>query len=84
MQKASHDHYIRVNPFEIRGLVLLYDNKFFKHPGKLKTHWLGPYVVAHITDAGAVKLQKLDGTYVAGMVNGIHLKLYYNGCDMPG
>ena len=63
--------------------MLLYDNKFFKHPSKLKTHWLGPYVIAHITDAGVVKLQKLDGTNVAAMVNGSHLKLYYNGCDMP-
>ena len=48
----------------------MYDNKFFKHPGKLKTHWLGPYVIAHITEADAVKLHKLDGTPVASMING--------------
>ena len=64
--------------------MLLYDNKFFKHPGNLKMHWLGPYVIMHITDVGTVKLQKLDGTYVAGMVNGSLLMLYYNGCNMPG
>ena len=55
----------------------MYDNKFFKHPGKLKMHSLGPYVIVHITDAGTVKLQRLDGTYVTGMVNGSHLKPYY-------
>ena len=82
-QKAWHDRHIRIKPFKFGGLVLLYDSKFFKHPWKLKTHWLGPYLIAHITDARAVKLHKLDGTYVVGMVNGSHLKPYYDGCDMP-
>ena len=49
----------------------MYDNKKFKHPGKLRTHWLGPYIIMKITDGGAVKLLKLDGTEVQGMVNGI-------------
>ena len=49
----------------------MYDNNFFKHPGNLRTHWLGPYIVTNITDGGAVKLLKLDGTEVQGMVNGI-------------
>ena len=54
----------------------MYDNKFLKHPGKIKTHWLGLYVVAHITEASAVKLHKMDGTPVVGMINGIRLKPY--------
>ena len=49
----------------------MYDNKFLKHPGKLKRHWLGPYVITHIIDAGAIKLHKMDGTPVTGMINGI-------------
>jgi hypothetical protein len=28
--------------------VLLYDNKYQKHPGKLQMHWLGPFIVAEI------------------------------------
>ena len=63
--------------------MLLYESKYFKHLGKLKTHWLGPYVITHITDAGAVKLQKLDGTYVTGMVNGSFLKPYFEGHNIP-
>ena len=76
-QKALHDRHIRIKPVEEGGLVLRYDSKLFKHSGKLKTHWLGPYRIVHITDAGAVKLQKLDGTYVVGMVNGSRPKPYY-------
>ena len=63
--------------------MLLYDNKFLKHLGKLKTHWLGPYVIAHIIDAGVVKMQRLDGTYVKGMVNGSSLKPYYDVHNIP-
>ena len=48
----------------------MYDNKFLKYPSKLKTHWLGTYVVFHTTKAGAVKLHELDGTPVVGMING--------------
>ena len=76
-QKARHDQHIRVRPSKEGRLVLLYDSKLYKHLGKLKTPWLGPYRIAHITDAGVVKLQKLDGTYVVGMVNGSRLKPYF-------
>ena len=64
------------------GLVLMYDDKFLKHLGKLKTHWLGPYVVAYITEAGVVKIHKLDGTLVAGMINDSQLKRYRDDCSM--
>ena len=48
----------------------MYDSEIFKHPGKLKSHWLGPYVVKEITEGGAVNLEKLDGTKVKGLING--------------
>ena len=37
-----------------RDMVLLYDNKFVKHPCKLQMDWLGPYVIHFMTDRGAV------------------------------
>ena len=67
--------------FEVGGLVLMYDSAFFKHPGKLKIHWVRPYVVKEITDGGAVKLEKLDGTEVRGIVNGSRLKPYFDSYD---
>ena len=80
-QKAWHDHHIQTKPFAIGGIFLLYDKFFLKHLGKLKTHWLGPYMIAHITKADIVKLHKQDGTPVAGMINGSYLKPYHAGCD---
>jgi hypothetical protein len=39
-------------------------------------HWLGPYVIRFVTDAGVVQLEKLNGEVVEGLVNGSQLKLY--------
>ena len=51
-----HDRHIKRNNFEVEGLVLMYDNMFFKYLGKMKTHWLGPYVFKEITSGGEMKL----------------------------
>ena len=48
-QKAWHDRHIKNKQFHQGDLVLLYDNKFLKHLGKLQMHWLGPYLVNSIT-----------------------------------
>ena len=50
--------------------------------GKLKTHSLWLYIVIHITDGGIVKLHKLDGTPVKGLVNGSRLKPYQDSHDL--
>ena len=81
-QKAWHDRHVRTKQFKVGGLVLMYDSKLFKHPSNIKTHWLGPYVIVHITKASVVKLHKLDGTSVVGMINKIRLKPYHDDCDM--
>ena len=64
--------------------MLLYDNAFMKHPGKLEMHWLGPYLINSITSGGVVQLQQLDGTMLPKVVNGSKMKPYRMGpglCD---
>ena len=56
-EKDWHDRHIKSNIFQTRDLVLLYDRKFVKFPGKFKTHWLGPYQIQQVTDGGVVQLQ---------------------------
>ena len=60
--KAQHDHHIKLKQFQVGDFVLLYDNNFFKHLGKIRTHQMGPSIVICIIDGGVVQLQKLDGT----------------------
>ena len=80
-QESWHDRHITTKKFKVGGLVLMYDSKFLKHPGKLKMHYLGPYIVVHIIEVGAVRLHKLYGTPVVGMINGSRLKSYRDNCD---
>jgi len=49
-EKAWHDHHIKLCAFKVKDLVLLYDSKFDKFPGKFQMHWLGPHVIKDITD----------------------------------
>lgn len=75
-EKAWHDWHIKLHTFKVNDLVLLYDIKFAKFPGKFWMHWLGSYVVKEITDGGAVQLTKLNGERFPGRVNGSRLKPY--------
>ena len=59
----------------------MYDSKFSKHLRNMKTHWLGPYVVKEITNEGAIKLEKLDGTEVRALINGSRMKPCFDKCD---
>jgi hypothetical protein len=77
-EKAYHDRHIRKKYFKQGDLVLVYDSKFMKHPGKFRTHWIGPYEVSHVTEGGVVQLKTLNGEWKEGLVNGSWLKLYYD------
>ena len=76
-EKDYHDRNIRKKAFKQGDLVLVYDNKFIKHPGKFRTHWLGPYEVVYVIE-GVVQLKTFTGEWKEGLVNGSQLKLYYD------
>lgn len=75
-EKAWQNRHIKLRTFKLNDLVLLYDSKFDKFPGKLQMHWMGLYVIKEITDSGAVQLVKLNGELFPGKVNGSQLKTY--------
>jgi hypothetical protein len=77
-EKAYLDRHIKNKAFKQGELVLVYDSKFIKHPGKFRTHWIGPYEISYVTEGGVVHLKTLNGKWKEGLVNGIQLKLYYD------
>jgi hypothetical protein len=77
-EKTYHDRHIKKKAFKQVDLVLVYDSKFIKHPGKFRTHWLKPYDIAYVTEGGVAQLKTLKGECKEGLVNGSRLKLYYH------
>lgn len=75
-EKSWHDRHIKKKTFKEGDIVLLYANKFVNFPGKFKTHWLGPYIIKHISNGGTVQLVKLNGQLIPRRVNGSRLKIY--------
>jgi hypothetical protein len=77
-EKAYHDKHIKKKEFKQSDLVLVYDNKFIKHLGNFKMHWLRPYEITYVTEVGVAQLKTLNGEWNEGLVNGSQLKLYYD------
>ncbi|GKC04315.1 reverse transcriptase domain-containing protein [Tanacetum coccineum] len=78
--KVWHDRKLRMRKeFKHENKVLLFHSKYkFKQP-KLRSRWLGPYVVKHQYPSGYVELYGKDvNTFI---VNGYRLKLYHEEED---
>ncbi|KAF7842193.1 hypothetical protein G2W53_004491 [Senna tora] len=58
--------------------VLLYHSKLRLFPGKLRSKWIGPFVVTKIHSHGAVEIQSLY-TGKTFKVNGHRLKTFFEG-----
>ncbi|KAI3523607.1 hypothetical protein L1887_01861 [Cichorium endivia] len=76
--KAYHDRMISRKIFEKGQKVLLYHSRFKLIPGKLRSRWVGPFVVTNVFDHGAIEIysQQTGKTF---KVNGHRLKPYYEG-----
>ncbi|CAN6721027.1 unnamed protein product [Malus baccata var. baccata] len=74
--KAFHDKMIRGKTFSIGQKVLLFNSRLRLFPGKLRSKWIGPFVVTNVFPHGAVQVKSLrNGNEFK--VNGHRLKLYY-------
>ncbi|GJS65973.1 reverse transcriptase domain-containing protein [Tanacetum coccineum] len=74
--KIWHGRKLRIRKeFKQGNKVLVFHSKYkFKQP-KLRSRWLGPYVVKHQYPSGYVELYGKDG--ITFIVNGHQLKLYH-------
>ncbi|KAJ8763744.1 hypothetical protein K2173_003526 [Erythroxylum novogranatense] len=79
--KAFHDKILTRKEFSIGQKVLLYHSKLKLFPGKLRSRWIGPFVVTNVFSHGAVEIQSLD-TFKVFKVNGHRLKPYYENLQV--
>ncbi|XP_031283172.1 uncharacterized protein LOC116141842 [Pistacia vera] len=76
--KAFHDKMIYRKEFKVGQKVLLYHSQLCLFPSKLRSRWIGPFVVTNVFPHGAVEIQSLATSKVF-RVNGHRLKTFYEG-----
>ncbi|CAN6546990.1 unnamed protein product [Malus baccata var. baccata] len=74
--KAFHDKMISRKSFSIGQKVLLFNSCLWLFPGKLRSRWVGPFVITNIFPHGAVEIQSAK-TGNMFKVNRHRLKPYY-------
>ena len=57
--------------------VLLFNSRLKLMPGKLRSRWIGPFIVTHVYPYGVVEL-KSESTNKTFKVNGHRLKLFHD------
>ena len=78
--KTAHDAKIKHKSFTVGQKVWLYNSRIKLFPGKLKSRWLGPYVVVRVGQFGDVTVEDpKDG--LKHTVNGHRLKPFLDGND---
>ena len=76
--KSLHDRMITRKEFNV-GEKLLYHSRLKLFPGKLRSHWIGPFVVSNVFSYGAVEITSLEINKVLKVMNGHRLKPFYEG-----
>ncbi|XP_035842255.1 uncharacterized protein LOC118488928 [Helianthus annuus] len=79
--KKVHDAKIKKKNFEVGQKVWLYNSRLKLFAGKLKSKWMGPYVVRRVGRFGDVDIQD-ERTNKQQTVNGHRLKPYLEGNDI--
>ncbi|XP_070667895.1 uncharacterized protein [Malus domestica] len=75
--KAYHDKMLRTKTFSKGQKVLIFDSHLWLFPDKLRSKWIGPFVVTNVFPHGAVQVQSLKTDHEF-KVNGHRLKPYYD------
>lgn len=57
---------------------MLYNSQLKLFPGKLRSRWVGPFVITNVFPHGAVEIQS-PSTSKTFKVNGHRLKAFYEG-----
>ncbi|KAL9360500.1 hypothetical protein Peur_048623 [Populus x canadensis] len=73
--KTLHDKHILRKSFHVGQKVLLYNSRLHLFPGKLRTKWIGPFVIKSISEHGAFEVENPKNGNVF-KVNGHRLKPY--------
>jgi hypothetical protein len=75
---SLHDRMITKKEFHVGDKVLLYHSRLKLFPGKLRSYWIGPFVVSNVFPYSVVEITNLETNKVL-KVNEHRLKPFYEG-----
>ena len=78
--KLLHDKMLVRKEFTIGQKVLIYNFSLKLMPGKLRSRWLGPFIVINVFPHGAVEINS-EATNKVFKVNSHRLKNFYEGAQ---
>lgn len=81
--KKLHDKHLARKTFHIGQKVLMYDFRLHLFPGKLRSRWVGPFVVKTISEHGAIEIENTESGQIL-KVNGQRLKPYWDSVEEIG
>ncbi|XP_057803375.1 uncharacterized protein LOC131018679 [Salvia miltiorrhiza] len=73
--KKMHDRRVVQKDFHPGMKVLLFNSRLKLFPGKLKSRWIGPFIIKEVLNHGVLVLTK-EGTDEQFTVNGHRVKPY--------
>lgn len=76
--KIYHDNKLVWRNIQVGQQVLLFNSRLRLFLEKLKSKWLGPFVVTEVYQSGAIEIQD-PGYMIKFKVNRQQLKHYYGG-----
>ena len=78
--KKTFDKSSKPRSFQRGDTVLLWDKRREKpgEHGKFDSLWLGPFIIYGFIDTNSFLLNNMDGERLTLLVNGQHLKLFFN------
>ena len=79
--KKVHDAKLRKRTFEVGQKVWLYNSRLKLFPGKLKSKWMGPYVITRVGNFWNIEVESVQNQ-TRQIVNGHRLKPYLEGKDI--
>ena len=74
--KASHDRMISRKQFKLGQTIILFNPRLKLFPSKLKSCWIGPFIVTNVFSHGVVEIRSMK-TGKEQKVNGHWLKHYF-------
>ncbi|XP_076881309.1 uncharacterized protein LOC143529381 [Bidens hawaiensis] len=79
--KRVHDAKIRKRTFEVRKKVWLNNSRLKLFSGKLKSKWMGPYIITRVGRFVDVEIEDMQ-SQVKQIMNGHRFKPYLEGKDL--